>query len=79
MGQLYWGLTGDRLHLAVATLAGLGFLLFGYDQGVMGGLLTLPTFVKTFRSIDTTSVTLSPAQKKKNSTLQGTAVALYEI
>ncbi|WAQ87821.1 hypothetical protein PtA15_8A728 [Puccinia triticina] len=59
MAQPYWGLRGDRLHLAVATLAGLGFLLFGYDQGVMGGLLTLPTFVDTFPAMDTTSGNLS--------------------
>ncbi|KAN0115455.1 Sugar transporter domain containing protein [Hyaloscypha variabilis] len=44
----YLGLRGKGLHNAIATLAGIGFILFGYDQGVMSGLLTLPTFVNTF-------------------------------
>ncbi|KAL8278128.1 hypothetical protein RQP46_009452 [Phenoliferia psychrophenolica] len=35
----------------------MGFLLFGYDQGVMGGLLTLPSFVDTFPRIDTINTT----------------------
>ena len=57
-GKRYLGLEGVRLQVAVGLLAGLDFLLFGYDQGVMGGLLTLPSFVRltirvgegTFRS-----------------------------
>ena len=42
----YFGLTGTRLNVAIGVLAGLDFLLFGYDQGVMGGLLDLPSFVR---------------------------------
>ncbi|KAG0152602.1 hypothetical protein CROQUDRAFT_650047 [Cronartium quercuum f. sp. fusiforme G11] len=75
----YWGLKGDQLNLAITTLAGIGFLLFGYDQGVMGGLLTLPTFVSTFPEIDTTSSSLTTEKKRDNSTLQGISVAIYEI
>ena len=30
----------------------LGFYFFGYDQGVMGSLLTLKSFRKTFPAID---------------------------
>lgn len=41
----------------------------------MNGLLTLPSFISTFKAIDTST----PALDKKNSTLQGTAVALYEV
>ena len=44
-GKRYFGLHGVRLQVAIGVLAGLDFLLFGYDQGVMGGLLTLPSFV----------------------------------
>ena len=50
--------------------------LFGYDQGVMGGLLTLASFVKTFPEIDTTATTemaqhLNADQKTHRSTIQG--------
>ncbi|RAH57727.1 sugar transporter [Aspergillus piperis CBS 112811] len=43
-------------------------MLFGYDQGVMGSLLTGPSFEATFPSIS-----------NGNSTLQGFAVAVYEL
>ncbi|KAH9208327.1 general substrate transporter [Leptodontidium sp. 2 PMI_412] len=75
----YFGLQGKSLHKAIATLAGVGFVLFGYDQGVMSGLLTLDTFVETFPEIDVTSKHLTPDQKSYNSTIQGLTVAIYEI
>lgn len=34
----FMGLTGHPLALAVSTVATTGFLLFGYDQGVMSGM-----------------------------------------
>lgn len=43
----YFGLTGTTLNVAIGVLAGLDFLLFGYDQGVMGGILDLPSFVRS--------------------------------
>ncbi|KAK9326081.1 general substrate transporter [Lipomyces orientalis] len=78
MPQQYHGLRGHSLNRAVATIAGIGFLLFGYDQGVMGSLLTLKTFTDTFPSIDTSNSLPAPV-RSHNSTIQGTAVALYEI
>jgi hypothetical protein len=36
----YYGLTGTKLQIAIAIIAGTDFALFGYDQGVLGGLLT---------------------------------------
>jgi hypothetical protein len=102
----FYGLRGQKLHRAVAGIAGMGFLLFGCDfnppryvpaailqlphldttkvrpsrvvrriahkhlvAGVMGGLLTLPSFVETFPEIDTINTTGS--LKSYNSTLQG--------
>jgi hypothetical protein len=48
--------------------------LFGYDQGVMGGLLTLPSFIKTFPEINTTTAAmnaLTPSQRNHRTTVQG--------
>lgn len=45
----------------------LGFVLFGYDQGVMSGIITAPPFNNLF-----------PATKD-NSTMQGFVTAIYEI
>ncbi|KAJ5826736.1 hypothetical protein N7447_003499 [Penicillium robsamsonii] len=75
----YFGLTGTKLHSAVAMVAGIGFVLFGYDQGVMGGLLTLDTFVETFPEMDTVGKSLTAAQKSYNSSVQGVVIAIYEI
>lgn len=49
------GLHGTKLQIAVGILAGMDFLLFGYDQGVTGGLLTLKSFYTLFPEIDTSS------------------------
>ncbi|KAB8290207.1 hypothetical protein EYC80_011076 [Monilinia laxa] len=73
-GGRYLGLKGQRLNLAVTTIAGLDFALFGYDQGVMGGLLTLPSFVATFPEIDTVHDT-----SNYTSTIQGISVASYNL
>uniref|UniRef100_A0A1N6MC79 Putative sugar porter n=1 Tax=[Candida] hispaniensis TaxID=312227 RepID=A0A1N6MC79_9ASCO len=73
------GLRGQWLHRGVAFIAGMGFLLFGYDQGVMGSLLTLDTFVKQFPDMDSSSSWLSEETKRHNTTIQGTAVGIYEI
>jgi MFS family permease len=78
MAGTYLGLRGKALHIAVATIAGLGFLLFGYDQGVMGSLLTLDTFISTFPAMDVSN-SVPAAKRAHNSTIQGVAVSLYEI
>ncbi|GAA6037160.1 hypothetical protein JCM8097_008765 [Rhodosporidiobolus ruineniae] len=62
----------DRLppHILMATITaccGSGMLLFGYDQGVLGGVLTGRPFETRFPSLVT------------NSTLQGFTVAVYEL
>ncbi|KAI1880140.1 hypothetical protein JX265_001761 [Neoarthrinium moseri] len=66
-------LTGRPLHWAITAAAGCGFLLFGYDQGVMSGLLTGAAFTAQFPEIDTT------AGAGGSASLQGTVVAIYEI
>lgn len=66
-------LVGRPLNWAITITSGAGFLLFGYDQGVMGGLLTGRAFTRTFPEIDTT------ANGTGSASLQGTVVAIYEI
>ncbi|KAF7193830.1 Sugar transporter STL1 [Pseudocercospora fuligena] len=66
-------LSGRLLNWAITAVAGSGFLLFGYDQGVMSGLLTGTAFTKQFPEIDTTD------SGNGSSSLQGTVVAIYEI
>lgn len=66
-------LTGTPLNWAITATAGSGFLLFGYDQGVMSGLLTGLAFTSVFPEIDTTN------GGNGSSSLQGTVVAIYEI
>jgi MFS family permease len=50
---------------------------FSYDNGVAGGLLDLPAWVELFPEIDTVNTT--GAQKKHNSHIQGTVVAVYTL
>ncbi|KAK5658961.1 hypothetical protein OQA88_1779 [Cercophora sp. LCS_1] len=63
----FMGLSGKPLSLAVSTVATTGFLLFGYDQGVMSGIITAPAFNNVFEAT------------RGNSTMQGTVTAIYEI
>ncbi|EXF83405.1 hypothetical protein CFIO01_13262 [Colletotrichum fioriniae PJ7] len=50
---------------SVTIACGSGFLLFGYDQGVFGGLLSNKPFLETFNN--------------PSSTIQGQIVATYDI
>lgn len=68
-------ISGKRLQLSLAITGAVAWILQGYDQALMNGLLTLPSFASQFPSIDTST----PALREKHSTLQGTAVALYEV
>lgn len=78
-GPKYFGLSGTALSRMIGFAAGSGFLLFGYDQGVMGGLLTLPSFTEVFPEIDTTKSNGAESAKSSESTLQGLTIGLYEI
>ncbi|KAJ9480621.1 hypothetical protein VN97_g12927 [Penicillium thymicola] len=56
---------GKTLQYSITAACGAGFLLFGYDQGVFGGLLDNDPFLKTFGYPSTT--------------IQGQIVATYDI
>ncbi|KAJ5864118.1 uncharacterized protein N7529_006034 [Penicillium soppii] len=78
----FLGLNGTKLQIAIGFLAGMDFLLFGYDQGVTGGLLTLDSFVKYFPEINTLESYTegwSSAAKSNQSTRQGITVAAYNL
>ncbi|KAK5116779.1 hypothetical protein LTR62_007453 [Meristemomyces frigidus] len=76
MGNFY-GLRGTRLNIAIAVIAGTDFALFGYDQGVMGGLLTLKSFLKYFPQIDVQNPPNGDAGKASN--VQGITVGGYTL
>ncbi|ETI25177.1 hypothetical protein G647_04550 [Cladophialophora carrionii CBS 160.54] len=78
----YLGLSGTKLNIAIGIIAGIDFLLFGYDQGVIGGLLTLKQFTSVFPEIDTTAEGvrgLTPSQANHRSTIQGISIASYNL
>ncbi|KAG7527767.1 hypothetical protein FFLO_06609 [Filobasidium floriforme] len=66
-------LRGRAANWAITACCGSAFLLFGYDQGVMSGLLTGTAFTSQFPEIDTTP------EGNGSASLQGTVVAIYEI
>ena len=74
----YFGFRGTKLQVAVGVIAGMDFLLFGYDQGVTGSLLTLESFEKHFPTI-TPGATTNPAEASDRATYQGIAVASYNL
>ncbi|KAK0652561.1 general substrate transporter [Cercophora newfieldiana] len=77
MGK-FLGLRGRGLDLAVGSLAGCVFLLFGYNQGVMSGILTMPDFLRTFPIIDPAAGS-TPEDRSARSTYQGISVASYTL
>ncbi|KAJ5669521.1 hypothetical protein N7462_010591 [Penicillium macrosclerotiorum] len=77
----FFGFRGRALNLAISSLGSLDFLLFGYDQGVTGGLLDVPSFIKYFPDINSDDPTIqdNPSLKSQRSTNQGIAVASYNL
>lgn len=63
----YLGLSGRSLNMIISVVATNGFLLFGYDQGVMSGIITDPDFNAYFPQTD------------GNATLQGLTTGIYEL
>ncbi|CAK7224177.1 hypothetical protein SBRCBS47491_005460 [Sporothrix bragantina] len=81
-GSKYLGLRGRKLNIAIAAVAGVDMLLFGFDQGVVGGVLTLDSFTATFPEICTTTACtagMSPAAANHQSVLQGVSVSSYNL
>ncbi|ETS74695.1 hypothetical protein PFICI_13179 [Pestalotiopsis fici W106-1] len=73
-----FGATGSALaKLQLALIVAPSFILFGYNQAGIGGLLSEEDWVKTFPQIDTVNYT--GATKSKHSTIQGVVVAVFVI
>ncbi|KAI0884573.1 general substrate transporter [Annulohypoxylon maeteangense] len=74
----YFGLQGHALsRLQTALIVAPSFILFGYNQAGIGGLITEEDWVKTFPEIDTVNAT--KAVKSQRTTLQGFVVAVFVI
>ncbi|KAI1417920.1 general substrate transporter [Hypoxylon sp. FL1857] len=74
----YFGLQGHALsRLQTALIVAPSFILFGYNQAGIGGLITEDDWVKTFPQIDTVHATAT--DKSQKSTLQGFVVAVFVI
>lgn len=56
---------GAAVRYSITAACGSGFLLFGYDQGIFGGLLSNKPFLETFNN--------------PSATIQGQIVATYDI
>ncbi|KAL3463594.1 general substrate transporter [Aspergillus heterothallicus] len=67
MAPSFAGLSGRPLSLTVSTVATMGFLLFGYDQGVMSGIISDKAFNNVFKATD------------GDSTMQALVTAVYEL
>ncbi|QKX59670.1 uncharacterized protein TRUGW13939_06810 [Talaromyces rugulosus] len=67
MAVTYAGLSGRPLSLTISTIATMGFLLFGYDQGVMSGIISDVAFNDVFTAT------------KNNNTMQALVTAIYEL
>ncbi|KAI1266408.1 general substrate transporter [Xylariaceae sp. FL1019] len=48
----YWGTSGKKLQFLITAVATIDFLLFGYDQGVMSGIIAGDAFVRAFPVVD---------------------------
>ncbi|GAA6022858.1 hypothetical protein JCM10207_001425 [Rhodosporidiobolus poonsookiae] len=70
----YFGLTGTGLINAITATSTVGFLLFGYDQGVMSGIITGQEFVATFPACDA-----AVQGETRAKLLQATYTAIYEV
>ncbi|KAL4879959.1 general substrate transporter [Aspergillus karnatakaensis] len=74
----FWGLRGRLLTLAqLALIVCPSYVLFGYNQSNLGGLVSLSDWIEHFPRIDTHTTT--GAQKSDNATIQGVVIACFTL
>jgi sugar porter (SP) family MFS transporter len=71
----YMGLRGPALASVIGTVAGLAFFLFGYDQGDLAGILTMPSFRRQFPQTDT----IGRPDDYNVANLQGLTVGIWNL
>lgn len=71
----YMGLRGPALASVIGTTAGLAFFLFGYDQGDLAGILTIPSFRRQFPQTDT----IGRPNDYNVANLQGITVGIWNL
>jgi sugar porter (SP) family MFS transporter len=69
------GLRGPALASVIGTVAGLAFFLFGYDQGDLAGILTMPSFRRQFPQTDT----IGRPDDYNVANLQGLTVGIWNL
>ncbi|KAL3418168.1 Sugar transporter STL1-like protein 11 [Phlyctema vagabunda] len=71
-------LRGHKLSVAqIGLVVAPSFVLFGYNQAGVGGLLSLPAWTALYPEIDTTNTV--GAEKSHNATIQGVVVATFVL
>ncbi|KAJ5287295.1 hypothetical protein N7478_002981 [Penicillium angulare] len=68
---------GESLQRMIAVLGAVAFLIQGYNQSVMNGFTTLPSFIAAIPEVDTINTT--GAQASHNSLILGLVVAIFEL
>ncbi|KXT08887.1 hypothetical protein AC579_4669 [Pseudocercospora musae] len=63
----FLGMNGKALEWTVTVILTFGFVLVGYDQGVMSGVITAPLWLSEFPRVN------------HNATLLDFTVAIYDI
>lgn len=70
MAKPYLGLRGHRLiSFMIGSVVLPSYCLLGYNNAVMGGLLSLPSFVEQFPRIDT--VNTMGSKESENARIEG--------
>jgi sugar porter (SP) family MFS transporter len=72
------GLRGKKLHLAITFTSVIGFSLFGYDQGLMSGIISGDQFTKEFPPLAIPDPN-DKAYSAHVSVLRGAVTACYEL
>lgn len=66
-----WGLRGLKLRIAITATATIGFSLFGYNQGMMSGIISGDQFTYEFPAVAGTS--------SHATVVQGAVTSCYEL